>query len=225
MRQGNLTRLEAPRHPISRLVGSVGLAAALLLGAHAGVGQATPDASDSTQVESPSDHKSGTPPKAGGREGTPQRTGAITPRERRTAREQIRQSVVDLGLQQVGKRYARGGQGPHAFDCSGFTVFAWRSAGVTLTHFSVAQHRQVRRVAPESAMPGDLVFYLNRGARHVALYIGDGKIVHASTYGVGVIVSPVRGTPWTNKHFTGFGRVDIPNSVVDEFATELRKRR
>ncbi len=153
------------------------------------------------------------------------RAGKATARERRNARAAIRQSVADLALRQEGKAYAAGGEGPNAFDCSGFTLFAWQSAGVQLTHYSAGQYQQVKRISAEAAMPGDLVFYLSRGARHVGVYIGDGQIVHASDYGVGVIVSPVRGTPWTNAHFTGFGRVTIPDAKVEKVVKERRQRR
>jgi len=153
------------------------------------------------------------------------RAGKATARERRKARAAIRQSVADLALRQEGKAYAAGGEGPNAFDCSGFTLFAWKSAGVQLTHYSAGQYQQVKKISAEAAMPGDLVFYLSRGARHVGVYVGDGQIVHASDYGVGVIVSPVRGTPWTNAHFTGFGRVTIPDAQVRKAVKERRQRR
>lgn len=145
-------------------------------------------------------------------------------RERRSARDAIRQAVADRALRQEGDSYAAGGEGPNAFDCSGLTLFAWRWAGVELTHYSAGQYQQVRRIDESKAVPGDLVFYLTGGARHVAVYIGGGQIVHASDYGVGVIVSPVRGTPWTNAHFTGFGRVEIPDSAVEEMIERRRAR-
>ena len=145
-------------------------------------------------------------------------------RERRSARDAIRQAVADRALRQEGDSYAAGGEGPNAFDCSGLTLFAWRWAGVELTHYSAGQYQQVRKIDESKGMPGDLVFYLTGGARHVAVYIGDGQIVHASDYGVGVIVSPVRGTPWTNAHFTGFGRVEIPDAAVEEMIEKSRAR-
>lgn len=185
-----------------------------------GIAQAAPEPPASTVVErAPAPEGPAVkPPK-------PARTGKATARERRSARDAIRQSIADRGLRQVGDRYAAGAEGPDAFDCSGFTLFAWQAAGVQLTHYSAGQYQQVRRISADAAMPGDLVFYLSGGARHVALYIGDGQIVHASDYGVGVIVSPVRGTPWTNAHFTGFGRVPIPEEAVTEMIEKRRARR
>ena len=128
----------------------------------------------------------------------------------RLAEEQrIRDAVVDKALAQVGDAYGAGGDGPNVFDCSGLVVYAWRSVGVDLTHYSWAQYKETERIPLKDAVPGDLAFYFENGAHHVAVYIGDGKVVHASDYGIGVVKGTVKGTPWTNEHFTGMGRVTI----------------
>lgn len=128
----------------------------------------------------------------------------------RLAEEQrIRDTVVDKALAQVGDAYGAGGDGPNVFDCSGLVVYAWRSVGVDLTHYSWAQYKETKRIPLKDAVPGDLAFYFENGAHHVAVYIGDGKVVHASDYGIGVVKGTVKGTPWTNQHFTGMGRVTI----------------
>lgn len=128
----------------------------------------------------------------------------------RLAEEQrIRDTVVDKALAQVGDAYGAGGDGPNVFDCSGLVVYAWRSVGVDLTHYSWAQYKETKRIPLKDAVPGDLAFYFENGAHHVAVYIGDGKVVHASDYGIGVVKGTVKGTPWTNEHFTGMGRVTI----------------
>jgi len=128
----------------------------------------------------------------------------------RLAEEQrIRDAVVDKALAQVGDSYGAGGDGPNVFDCSGLVVYAWRSVGVDLTHYSWAQYKETERISLKDAVPGDLAFYFENGAHHVAVYIGDGKVVHASDYGIGVVKGTVKGTPWTNQHFTGMGRVTI----------------
>lgn len=125
------------------------------------------------------------------------------------AGDRIRAQVVERALAQVGDAYGAGGEGPDVFDCSGLVVFAWRSVGVKLTHFSRAQYDETERISLKDARPGDLAFYFEGGARHVAIYIGDGKVVHASDYGIGVVRGTVKGTPWTNAHFTGMGRVKL----------------
>lgn len=194
------------------------LAATITIGSlgFAGIAQATPEASPSSVTADSPVVESVVVPSA--------RAAKAKVRERRSARDAIRQAVADRALRQEGDSYAAGGEGPNAFDCSGLTLFAWRWAGVELTHYSAGQYQQVRKIDESKAMPGDLVFYLTGGARHVAVYIGDGQIVHASDYGVGVIVSPVRGTPWTNAHFTGFGRVEIPDTAVEEMIEKRRAR-
>lgn len=123
--------------------------------------------------------------------------------------ERIREAVVNRAMKQVGDDYAAGAEGPDAFDCSGLTLFAWRAGGVELPHYSVAQYKATQRISLKNAVPGDLAFYFENGAHHVALYIGNGKVVHASDYGIGVVIGKVLGTPWNDAHFTGMGRVKV----------------
>jgi len=127
------------------------------------------------------------------------------------AGDTMRAQVVERALAQLGDAYGSGGEGPNVFDCSGLVVYSWRAAGVELEHYSRAQYRATERISLKEARPGDLAFYFENGAHHVAIYIGDGKVVHASDYGVGVVKGTVKGTPWTNAHFTGMGRVKIPS--------------
>jgi cell wall-associated NlpC family hydrolase len=131
-------------------------------------------------------------------------------REALAADDLVRAQVVKRALAQVGDDYASGAEGPNAFDCSGLVVYAWRGVGIELTHYSRAQYNETERISLKEARPGDLAFYFENGAHHVAIYIGDGKVVHASDYGIGVVRGVVKGTPWTNTHFTGMGRVTIP---------------
>lgn len=123
----------------------------------------------------------------------------------------IRTAVVTKAMAQVGDAYVAGAEGPNAFDCSGLVKYAWKTAGgVTLEHYSYAQFKETQRVSVKNAVPGDLAFYFKNGAHHVGIYIGDGKIVNASDYGIGVIVSPLL-SGWGKDHFSGMGRVTIPS--------------
>ena len=115
-------------------------------------------------------------------------------------------AAVRYALAQVGDRYVRAATGPSANDCSGLTLMAWRQAGVSLPHYSYAQYQRARKIPLSQARPGDLVFYFGGGVRHVGLYIGNGKMVHAANPRSGVIITPVLG-PWYNRYFTGVGRV------------------
>jgi cell wall-associated NlpC family hydrolase len=98
--------------------------------------------------------------------------------------------AIQTALAQVGDRYQGGGTGPDAFDCSGLTSFAYAAAGVDLPHSSRAQAQLGRQVGRDELQPGDLVFYYSP-ISHVALYIGDGMVVHARTYGKPVAVTSV----------------------------------
>jgi cell wall-associated NlpC family hydrolase len=93
--------------------------------------------------------------------------------------------AVDFALAQLGETYRWGAAGPDAWDCSGLTMAAWRQAGVSLPHYSAAQYAQVEHISADQLRPGDLVFWgASPGSiHHVALYIGDGKIVHAPRTG------------------------------------------
>lgn len=155
-----------------------------------------------------------TPPERGSIHDEAARQAANSYREKaqkqRATEDRIRAEVVDLALDQIGDDYVAGGEGPNAFDCSGLVVYAYKSVGIKLEHYSRAQYKQTERVSLKNAVPGDLAFYFENGAAHVAIYIGDGKVVHASDYGIGVVKGTVKGTPWTDAHFTGMGRVEIP---------------
>ena len=103
-----------------------------------------------------------------------------------------RQQVVDYALSFVGGRYVWGGTGPHTgADCSGFTGYILRNAGgVSISRSSAEQAGEGRTVSAENMQPGDLLFYSKGGGvNHVAMYIGNGQIVHASSSKTGIIVS------------------------------------
>lgn len=104
----------------------------------------------------------------------------------------LRQRVVSDALQFVGKPYVYGGNDPHAgVDCSGFTKYILgHTAGVYLSRTAASQSAQGRSVSAQDARPGDLVFYKSGGSiDHVAIYMGDGRVVHASNEDVGIIIS------------------------------------
>ncbi len=103
-----------------------------------------------------------------------------------------RQHLVNFALQFVGNPYRAGGNDPNTgADCSGFTRYVMQhGAGIALSRTSGGQASQGRTVNASQMQPGDLIFYGN-GSRvnHVAMYIGDGQIVHASTYKTGIKIS------------------------------------
>ncbi len=103
-----------------------------------------------------------------------------------------RRQAVDYALQFLGCRYADGGTDPHSgVDCSGFIRYVMEHAvGISLPRSSASQAGQGITVSADQIQPGDLIFY-GKGGRvnHVAMYIGDGQVVHASTYKTGVKIS------------------------------------
>jgi len=98
--------------------------------------------------------------------------------------------AIEVALSKVNSRYVAGGAGPDVFDCSGLTQYAYAAAGVPLPHSSRAQSTMGRQVSRGELQPGDLVFYYTP-ISHVALYIGNGQIVHARTEGVPLSVTTV----------------------------------
>jgi cell wall-associated NlpC family hydrolase len=103
--------------------------------------------------------------------------------------------AVAFALSQVGKRYVHGAVGPSAYDCSGLTMAAWRSAGVGLPHSSRAQFGVGTRVSQGALAPGDLVFYYSP-ISHVGIYIGGGRIVDAANPRTGVRITSVGSMPF-----------------------------
>ena len=103
-----------------------------------------------------------------------------------------RQQVVNYAMQFVGGRYKYGGSDPRTgTDCSGFTRYVLQnSAGISMNRSSGGQAQQGIAVSADQMQPGDLIFYgSGRSINHVAMYIGNGQIVHASTERTGITVS------------------------------------
>lgn len=103
----------------------------------------------------------------------------------------VRASVVSYALQFVGNRYVWGGTSlEKGIDCSGFTMRILGKYGISLPHSSKAQLSYGTKISASEAKPGDLFFYgSGRSISHVAIYIGNGQIVHASNKRDGIKVS------------------------------------
>lgn len=95
--------------------------------------------------------------------------------------------AVAFAARQIGEPYRWGAAGPDAWDCSGLTMGAWKAGGVSLPHYSVAQYEQSTPISVGSLKPGDLVFWGSSSKPssiyHVAIYAGDGMIIHAPRTG------------------------------------------
>lgn len=103
--------------------------------------------------------------------------------------------VVGAALSKLGAPYSWGAAGPDAFDCSGLMYWAYQQMGKTIPRTSGAQIAGGTPVSRDQLQPGDIVGYYS-GVSHVGMYIGDGKIVHASDYGIPVQVVSVDSMPF-----------------------------
>jgi cell wall-associated NlpC family hydrolase len=106
-------------------------------------------------------------------------------------------AAVAYAYAQIGKPYLYGAAGPAAFDCSGLTKAAWAAAGVTLPHNAARQYSSMPHLTRADLAPGDLVFYYG-DVHHVAIYIGNGMVIHAPQTGdavraAGMDMAPIHG--------------------------------
>ena len=102
----------------------------------------------------------------------------------------IQMEVCEYALQFVGNPYVWGGTSlTKGADCSGFTLSVYRNYGVSLPHSSKAQANCGERIDLSELQPGDLVFYGGKNIHHVAMYIGNGQVVHAQSANTGIVVS------------------------------------
>jgi cell wall-associated NlpC family hydrolase len=97
---------------------------------------------------------------------------------------------------QLGKPYVWGAAGPDTFDCSGLVMAAYASAGVRLPHYSGAQYESLPHVAMTAMLPGDLLFWGDGGSEHVAIYLGNARIIEEGGTGNDVHVGPIWGEPF-----------------------------
>ena len=113
--------------------------------------------------------------------------------------------VISYALQFVGNPYRYGGTSlTKGADCSGFTYAVYKKFGYNLLHYAYQQMVDTKSVKMKKIQPGDLIFYgsSKKSCSHVALYIGNGKVVHASTETTGIVISNYK-----YRKYCGVGRV------------------
>ncbi len=107
--------------------------------------------------------------------------------------EAVGEQIVSFALQFEGYPYVYAGEGPYAFDCSGFTMFVIHNTlGIDIPHDMRVQYQMGRQVSRDELQPGDLVFFANTlhpGMSHDGIYIGGGQFIHAETEASGVRIS------------------------------------
>ncbi|MFG6331777.1 MAG: C40 family peptidase [Lachnospiraceae bacterium] len=103
----------------------------------------------------------------------------------------VRIALCEFAKQYIGRPYVWGGTSlTNGADCSGFVLSVFGKYGISLSHSSRAQANSGSAVSFSELRPGDLVFYGNgSGINHVAIYIGGGQVVHASSPRVGITIS------------------------------------
>ncbi len=135
--------------------------------------------------------------------------------------------VISYALKYVGNRYRYGGTSlTKGADCSGFTLAVYKKFGYDLTHNAYSQIGDTQKVKMKNIKPGDLIFYgsSKRSCSHVALYIGNGKVVHASTESTGIVISD-----YNYRKYVAVGRVleseTYPGEETDESVTRYAKKK
>lgn len=101
-----------------------------------------------------------------------------------------RKALVNFALQFVGNPYVYGGTSlTNGADCSGFVMSVFKEFGYDLPRVAAAQYEASQKKDISQLETGDLVFYGAGGINHVALYIGDGKVVHALNSNKGIVIT------------------------------------
>ncbi|WP_240783529.1 C40 family peptidase [Stenotrophobium rhamnosiphilum] len=113
-----------------------------------------------------------------------------------------RSTIAMEALGQIGRPYRYGGTTQDGFDCSGLVQYSYAQAGIKIPRTTSEQLHAGKKISLSNALPGDLLFYKLGGGLHVALYVGDGRAVHAPARGRQVIVAPVDADFWQENFVT-----------------------
>jgi cell wall-associated NlpC family hydrolase len=136
--------------------------------------------------------------------GTSARPNNVTSAKPSVVANRSSSSVVRVAFSKVGASYRWGSTGPYSFDCSGFTTYVMKQMGVNVPRSSRAQFGSGRAVSRNGLLPGDLVFFQGFSGRggvgHVGVYIGNNRMVHASTPSTGVIVSSLAERYYSSRY-------------------------
>ena len=118
------------------------------------------------------------------------------------------QQIIANAKKLLGTPYVWGGTTPNGFDCSGFVQYVFKQSGISLPRTTTEQYKIGTYVSKSNLQPGDLVFLQNtyrEGISHVGIYIGSGKMIHASS-SKGVVTSDL-STSYYTQHYYGARRV------------------
>ena len=111
-------------------------------------------------------------------------------------------SIVATAKKYLGYKYVYGGSSPSTgFDCSGFTSYVFKQHGISLSRTAAGQYSNGVAVSRANLQPGDLVMFGKSSITHVAIYIGGGQIIHASTPSTGVRIDSLSSGYYNNNYY------------------------
>ena len=116
--------------------------------------------------------------------------------------------IITEAKRHIGTPYVWGGTTTKGFDCSGYTQYVMKRCGITIPRTTTEQYKIGTFVSKSNLQPGDLVFLQNtyrEGISHVGIYIGDGKMIHASS-SKGVVISDLSSSYYV-EHYYGARRI------------------
>jgi len=117
-----------------------------------------------------------------------------------------RRTITETALDQIGRPYRYGGTDPAGFDCSGLVQYSYRAAGLSVPRSTSELRHAGRRIHLRDARPGDVLLYQfsdrAHASMHVAIYLGDGKMVHAPASGGQVETIALEQSPWPDRFVT-----------------------
>ena len=117
-----------------------------------------------------------------------------------------REAVLETALGQIGRPYRYGGGDGDGFDCSGLVQYVFDQAGVPMPRTASLQYERGNAIDSQYAAPGDLVFFRIDGRLHVAIYVGDGRFIHAPASGQDVTLAAIN-SPYWQQHLVSVVRV------------------
>jgi cell wall-associated NlpC family hydrolase len=135
----------------------------------------------------------------------PAAAGGKPPKGKAGGGQDVGEQIVDFALQFQGYPYVYAGEGPYAFDCSGFTMFVIHNTlGINIPHDMRVQYQIGRVVSRDELQPGDEIFFANTdhpGMSHTGIYIGSGQFIHAETESAGVKISDLDAEYYSSRWY------------------------
>jgi len=136
------------------------------------------------------------------------RNRAVNPPTTKQTIESRGQQIANLAQRMIGKPYRYGGEDPATgFDCSGLVHYTHGAVGISVPRVSRDQYRRAKKIPLAAAEPGDIIFFSDAvKLSHIAIYLGDGRFVHAPSSGKTVSEGRLNAA-YYQQHLVGVGRL------------------